>query len=303
MKLQWGAFRKRGRVAANGRVQGAAGSRLHTFNLPSSESGGPDAMTIRLADCDGHRNRANMLLSRMYSWRGYGSSVRLPADPNCITFTATNDEEVIGTLTLTVDSPAGLAADRTFAAEVEQFRRGPGVKVCELTKFAFDTSSPARPRLAALFHLIFIYGSMHYGCTDLLIEVNPRHRRFYEVMLGFRRVGEVRTNAAVDAPSQLMWINVADIRRYIDKHTAQGLTDGRSLYPHFFSAREEDGIYNRLAGLAEQGRAAGSIWNIGPRDRVRMLRAIGHDVSTTVSRLFRRPIRSTSMPMPQGTPA
>lgn len=260
-------------------------------------------MTIRLADCDGHRNRANMLLSRMYSWRGYGASVRLPADPNCITFTATNDEDVIGTLTLTVDSQAGLAADRTFAAEVEQFRRGPGVKLCELTKFAFDTSSPARPRLAALFHLIFIYGSMHYGCTDLLIEVNPRHRRFYEVMLGFRPVGEVRTNAAVNAPSQLMWINVADIRRSIDKHTAEGVTDGRSLYPHFFSAREEEGIYNRLAGLAEQGRSHASLWNIGPRDRVRMLRSLGHDVGATVSRLFRRPIRATSLPMPQGTPA
>jgi hypothetical protein len=211
-------------------------------------------MTIRLADCDGQRNRANMLLNRMYSWRGYGSDHTLPSAPNCVTFTATSGEDVIGTLTLTVDSTAGLAADRTFADEIEKFRKAPGAKLCELTKFAFDTSSPARPRLGALFHIIFIYGSMHYDCTDLFIEVNPRHARFYEAMLGFTRVGPMRTNAEVNAPSQLMWLNVGAIRRQIDKHAgAAGLS--RSLYAHFFSAKEEAGIYGRLAGVGDQSPA------------------------------------------------
>ena len=210
-------------------------------------------MTIRLADCDGHRSRANMLLNRMYSWRGYGSGHKLPITPNCVTFTASSGENVIGTLTLTVDSAAGLAADRTFASEIEDFRRAPGAKLCELTKFAFDTSSPARPRLAALFHIIFIYGSMHYDCTDLFIEVNPRHIRFYEVMLGFRPVGAPQVNTDVDAPAQLMWLNVGDIRRQIDNHVGNG--SSRSLYAHFFSAKEEAGIYGRLAGLTDQSPA------------------------------------------------
>lgn len=204
-------------------------------------------MTIRLADCDGQRSQANMLLNRMYSWRGYGSNHDLPVAPNCITFAATSGETVIGTLTLNVDSAAGLNADSTFPEEIEKFRKAPGARLCELTKFAFDTSSPARPRLAALFHLIFIYGWMHYDCTDLFIEVNPRHARFYEVMLGFRRVGEPRTNGSVAAPAQLMWLNVGDIRRQIDRHAGKG--SGRSLYAHFFSAKEEAGIYGRLAGL------------------------------------------------------
>ena len=210
-------------------------------------------MTIRLADCDGQRSRANMLLNRMYSWRGYGSNHNLPTAPNCVTFTASTGDNVIGTLTLTVDSAAGLAADRTFGDEIQKFRRAPGARLCELTRFAFDTSSPARPRLAALFHLIFIYGSMHYDCTDLFIEVNPRHVRFYEVMLGFTRVGPARNNDKVNAPAQLMWLNVGNIRRLIDRHAGQ--ESSRSLYAHFFSAKEEAGIYGRLAGLAEQSRA------------------------------------------------
>src|SRR5690348_6985245 len=243
MSLNWGALALRDRRMKQPRSHRGDSTQLHTIFLPPQAGQGQDSMTIRLADCDGQRNRANMLLNRMYSWRGYGSDHALPTAPNCVTFTATSGEDVIGTLTLTVDSAAGLAADRTFSDEIEKFRQAPGAKLCELTKFAFDTSSPARPRLAALFHIIFIYGSMHYDCTDLFIEVNPRHVRFYEAMLGFTPVGAMRTNAEVGAPSQLMWLNVADIRRQIDKHGGSATAASRSLYPHFFSTKEEAGIY------------------------------------------------------------
>ena len=85
--------------------------------------------------------------------------------------------------------------------------------------------------------------------------MNPRHVRFYEAMLGFRRVGEMKTNSEVGAPSQLIWRNVGDIRRQIDKH-AGTRESSRSLYAHFFSAKEEAGIYGRLAGLTEPTSAA-----------------------------------------------
>jgi hypothetical protein len=66
-------------------------------------------------------------------------------------------------------------------------------------------------------------------------------------MLGFTSVGEPRTNERVNAPSQLMWLNVGDIRRYIDRHAGDERRSGRSLYPFFFSRKEEVGIYGRLA--------------------------------------------------------
>lgn len=259
MSLNWGVFAFRNREAGKAGAQ-ASGRQLHTIQLPSRCSESAESMTIRLADCDGQRNRANMLLNRLYSWRGYGSDHALPTAADCVTFTATSGDDVIGTLTLNVDSPAGLTADRTFAAEIGKFRQAPGAKLCELTRFAFDTSSPARPRLGALFHVIFIYGSVHYDCTDLFIEVNPRHARFYEMMLGFARVGGVRTNPSVKAPSQLMWLNVGDIRRQIDRHAGKS---SRSLYAHFFSAKEEIGIYGRLAGLANSPAIA----RLAPRAR------------------------------------
>jgi hypothetical protein len=234
-------------VADDGHVV-SAGKQLHTIVLPSNARSRQDSMTIRLADNDGERSKANMLLKRMYSWRGYGANQAVPtAAPNCVTFTAATDENVIGTLTLTVDSPTGLACDRAFKDELDKFRAAPGASLCELTKFAFDTSLPARPRLASLFHIVFMFCSLHHDCTDLFIEVNPRHRRFYEAMLGFTPVGSPRLNTTVNAPAQLMWLNLADIRRHIDKYAGDDRYAGRTLYAYFFSPAEERGIYGRLA--------------------------------------------------------
>ncbi len=269
MSFNWGALHRPECETDTGATTELGGGQLHTILLPSQSGERQDSMTIRLADCEGQRSGANMLLKRMYSWRGYGGHHQLPNAPNCVAFTATSQDDVIGTLTLTVDSAAGLALDRTFGEEIESFRRAPGARLCELTKFAFDTSSPARPRLAALFHIIFIYGSMHYDCTDLFIEVNPRHCRFYEAMLGFTRVGAPKINVAVNAPSQLMWLNVGAIRRYIDQHAGRECDAGRSLYAHFFSRKEEQGIYGRLAGLPAQGAYPDAPSNASEREHPR----------------------------------
>jgi hypothetical protein len=239
---------RHGRIAARAapdRHNGGLGFR-QTIVLPPTCEITQDSLTIRLASNDGERSRANMLLRRMYSWRGFDPKAVPASSPNCVTFTATSKDDLIGTLTLTVDSGAGLDCDGAFKDELDKFRTAPGASLCELTRFAFDTSLPARPRLAALFHVTFIFCSLHHDCTDLFIEVNPRHRRFYEALLGFTPIGAPRLNSVVNAPAQLMWLNMADLRRKIDEH-AGGRNTARTLYANFFSAEEERGIYRRLA--------------------------------------------------------
>jgi len=208
-------------------------------------------ITIRLADTDDQRSSARMLINRRYAWRGYGDSHHIPASSRHTTFTATMGEAVVGTITLAVDSPTGLAADQLFHDELNMFRRMPGAEICELTKFAFEMTG-SRPVLAALFHLVMMYGQRRHRCTDLFIEVNPRHVRFYEAMLGFERIGEVKMNESVAAPAQLMWIKVSEIRRRIDELAgAKADPNNRSLYPFFFSKKEENGISARLFSRAE----------------------------------------------------
>jgi hypothetical protein len=204
-------------------------------------------VAIRLVETSEKIQAACDLINDRYSWRGYGASHSIPSDAEHMTFTAEAGEDVVGTITLAVDGQHGLAVDRTFKDEVDGFRSGPGGKVCELTKFAFGPAIQSKELMAALFHIVFVYGHRTFGCTDLFIEVNPRHVRFYEAMLGFERVGCLKVNESVHAPSQLMWLKVAAIREYIDRFAGSaGRSNARSLYPFFFSPAEENGIYHRL---------------------------------------------------------
>jgi hypothetical protein len=205
---------------------------------------------IRTADTDGRRSSANLLINKMYAWRGYAGTHRLDDDPNRITLSASDHGEVVGTVTLGIDSPVGLLADEVFKDEIDRFRAR-GAKVCEITKLAFDPKVRSKAALASLFHVMFIYGRRLHNCTDVFIEVNPRHRRFYETMLGFKRVGELRINPRVDAPGWLLWNSLDYVQDQIERYggTSDTVENERSLFPYFFSQKEEEGITRRLTNL------------------------------------------------------
>jgi len=247
MSYQWNFHDKVGApFARNGANASIAASRC--IRLRRMMIGGePRNVLIRLVETRQRIAAACELVNNRYSWRGYGDSHQIPADAHHMTFTAEIDEEVVGTITLAVDSPSGLAIDNAFSAEVDAFRCSPGTKVCELTKFAFSPKVQSKELMAALFHIVFVYGSRAHGGTDLFIEVNPRHVRFYESMLGFQRVGSLKENESVAAPAQLMCLKVSEIRDQIVRCGGTHLNNARSLYPFFFSPADEDGIYRRLA--------------------------------------------------------
>lgn len=85
------------------------------------------------------------------------------------------------------------------------------------------------------------------GYTDVVIEVNPRHVRFYKRMLGFVEFGAERMCSRVDAPAVLLRLELD----YVDRPSSWGqsgsLRGERSLYPCFFATMDEVGIARRLA--------------------------------------------------------
>lgn len=213
----------------------------------------PESMfTIRVANCKDDLLAAEQIINRLYGWRGYGTEHTLTQHESRTTFVASQGGETLGTITLNVDSPSGLAVDACFPDELETLRRG-GASVCELTKFAFDPSAQSKPLLAVLFHAIFTYGTHHYSCTDLLIEVNPRHVRFYEAALGFRRLGALKTNTAVNAPSQLMQLPVNEIEQNIERFAGEEAASGHSLYRHFLGREDARTLQARIAAVFQPG--------------------------------------------------
>jgi hypothetical protein len=87
-----------------------------------------------------------------------------------------------------------------------------------------------------------------------LIEVNPRHARFYEAKLGFKRLAEPRQNRRVGAPAVLLSLDLLHAHHQIGKFGGRPELSAkeRSLYPYSFSVREEAGTVGRLRGRYER---------------------------------------------------
>ncbi len=227
------------------------------FHLPIADDAWTDcSFSILLTRLSETRGEALELINRRYAWRGYGSDHRLSGRHNETTFCARKCDQLIGTVTLCADSDRGLAVEATFPEEMKFFRRKPNARLCELKKFAVDYNDDSKRILAAMFHFVFIYGTENFLGTDLFIEVNPRHIMFYERMLGFQKVGGLKTNTSVNAPSQLMWLSVERIPELIA--AGNNRRNRHSLYNYFYNADQEGWIIDemRLRGLAAYRLAA-----------------------------------------------
>lgn len=194
------------------------------------------------------RNSASLLLKARYGWRGYQTSA-LPTDPevNRITLTALTENVIIGTISVGFDGVEGMACDATFADVITRLR-GEGRKLCEFTKLAVDPLAGTKRVLAALFHVAYIVSNRMRGFEMLVMEVNPRHVRYYERMLGASVLAGERINKSVDAPAVLLGIDFAFIRDQIGRFAGHPelVSSERSLYPLAFSLREEAAIISKL---------------------------------------------------------
>lgn len=233
-------------------------AKLRALSLDVGDGTGPEAVEtsgfkIRLANTEGRRSKASFLIKRQFAWRGYqiGAASLAEVPANRITLAAfSNDEQPVATITVGVDSPAGLAVEAVYPREVQALREA-GKRLGEFTKLAVDSMVKSRSVLAAIFHIAYIYAYRIRNCTDLVIEVNPRHVRFYEGMLGFTRYGEQRLDPRVNAPAVLLLLDLAYGEGQIAKYggRAELADEVRALYPLFFSPVEEQGIEGRLRAL------------------------------------------------------
>ena len=202
---------------------------------------------IRMADTEGRRNSTSVLINRLYSWRGYDTGNKLEQQPNRITLVASVDNTPIGTITLNFDSPEGLPADEVYKDRLNELRTE-GHLLCEPTNLAIDQNVRSKRVIATLFHMAYMYARNIMVYTDFVLEVNPRHALFYQRMLGSHIIGEERNCPRVNAPAVLLRLEIAHMTTQIAKFggTPAHAASEKSLYPYFFSHKEENGITQRL---------------------------------------------------------
>lgn len=207
------------------------------------------AFKIRLAKSQAFRREAGGLVGRRYSDRGY----LIPAaaqDPFLFSFLAYDEGQLVGTVSIRLDSERGLSADTLYREELDELRRN-DCAVCEFTRLAVDVKTASKPVLAGLFHTAYLYASAIRGYSYAVIEVNPRHVAFYRRALGFEPIGPERLNQRVNAPAILLCVPFETIARGVAEFggKAELAAGERSLFPYGFSHDEEEGILARLREL------------------------------------------------------
>lgn len=201
---------------------------------------------VRLAQSPAQHRTASLLVQRMYAWRGYQGVGGGPReDGPQRTLVVCEGASILGTLSVAADRPGySLSVEQSFPRQVEELRRA-GHRLCEFTKLAVDGEARSKELLGSLFHAAYRYADNVHGAETVLVEVNPRHVRFYARLLGFEVVSGVQQNARVNAPAVLLTLNLAyglnEIARLGGKpHLAAA---EKSFYPYFLSPVGEAEVF------------------------------------------------------------
>jgi hypothetical protein len=207
-----------------------------------------NSFQVCVADDAHRRHRASSLIQRRYAWRGYSTSALEGDGAGRLTLAAHMDDAIVATITASLDSDEGLYVGRLYPEEIGRLR-AEGRKLCEFTKLAVDESVRSHAVLGAIFHVACMYAINLHRCTDVLVEVNPRHVRFYQRMLGFKRAAEERLDPEVNAQAVLLRLDLGHCAREIArlgghrKHSTE-----RSFYPFFFAPDEAAEVIGRMRG-------------------------------------------------------
>lgn len=210
----------------------------------NEENMGEQQFKIRLAQTEASHSAATMLVQQRYAWRGYQAS-EIKKQPNRITLLTYLEANIVGSLNIGYDSPAGLCADERYRPEIDAMR-AQGLNVGEITKLAVNEKTGNKQVLAGMINIAYLYGLIH-GVTDAVIEVTPRHKPFYQRMLDFQQIADERFYASSNTDVVLMHIPLSHISERIQAVGGTGAkSNDRSIYPYFFPPDDQIGVMERL---------------------------------------------------------
>jgi hypothetical protein len=154
---------------------------------------------------------AAALVEHCYGRRGYPAQ-RPQSTTGETTLLASWAGRLVGTVTVRCGVTQRLHAETGFAEHVGALREQ-GCRLIEYTRFAIDRDALARAGqdIDLAFELIrraLRLGRVSLEATDAVIEVNPRHVRYYQRAFGFRAFGAERRCERVGAPARLLHLNL-----------------------------------------------------------------------------------------------
>ena len=210
---------------------------------------------IKIASEWAEWEQAFELLAASYRARGYDAPSDKPYRftpyhilPDAVTLVAKHQDRVVATLSLVPDtSLLGLPMESIYADEIGELRRqrrrlAEAISLADqgLTIREFIQVFQALIRLAMQYHV-------RQGGDTWVITVNPRHRNFYQKMMGFIPLGPCRSYPSVqDHPAEAYWLDIDRMR-----------VQAPQMHREVFGERLPEGVLTTPSWSAERVRAFG----------------------------------------------
>ena len=194
----------------------------HLCRFAEFNAGG---LTVRVAETLEDMKKAFGLIYKQYRKRGYCEEKtskmhfgHFSLIPGTRVFILERKGELLGTMSLIPDSPAGLPIESLFPEEIDNLRSR-GMNLAEVGMLALDTEKFGKKifsltnfdKMTALFHLFKMMHNYSAYCsdlTDLVIAMHPKHQDLYKYFW-FEPVGPVRSySGAQGNPALLMHHNL-----------------------------------------------------------------------------------------------
>lgn len=152
--------------------------------------------------------------------------------PEATVLVVYEQDRIVGTMTVTLDSPAGLPLDGDYPEACERLRRQ-GSNLVEYGALAVVE----RCRHAGVTTLLSM--AAHWlshrllRATDCVIGIHPRAAPIYDAMFGFRPLGAPRDHAELHAPVLGMTHELGRVRSHLARHFRRPLSSGLLPQAHF----------------------------------------------------------------------
>jgi len=139
---------------------------------------------------------------------------------------AYDGEILLGTITVTLDSPAGIPLEKDYPQEMASLRTG--AHLAEFGSFALVRrawgSGVAQHLSLAAFRCAFQLGK----ATHVVIGIHPRAIPFYKAVWGFEEAGRPRAHGALKAPVVPMVVSREKVISHLARHFPKAARSGLS---------------------------------------------------------------------------
>jgi hypothetical protein len=144
---------------------------------------------------------------------------------------ACEGDQVVGTMTFTLDSPAGLPLDGDFPQELRALRAEPE-RLGELGSFAIVRRC-WRSGVSQLLGMACVQLAIRQGAQRLVIGIHPRAEDIYAALWGFHRLAAPQRHCSLAAPVVGMQVEIAEIVAHAKRHYPRPFSwSGSTLAQH-----------------------------------------------------------------------